>query len=329
VVATEGGLLDSFGIRAESETVWRELLLSPRANLGDIADACKLPVDEVEKSLEELLDARLLRRADSTLGVAAIDPKLSVETHIAVEERRVAERAAMLASLRARIPEVTAEYERGRAASGEQPGFEVVTGLEKIRKQLYLSSDLAVGEVRSITNVPALEPLIHAEPVDFRALDRGVQMRTIISACGLNDPDVYQALLRRARKGEEIRTMAEAPTEFVVVGTDLAALAVDSRNPELGAIFVRVPSIVGILIFLFDELWMHSAPVFGDPASLPQGRSGRILALLALGATDVKISRTLGIGVRTVRRDVSDLKQTLGAASRAEVVAAAARKGWL
>jgi DNA-binding NarL/FixJ family response regulator len=44
---------------------------------------------------------------------------------------------------------------------------------------------------------------------------------------------------------------------------------------------------------------------------------------------DESIARALGVGPRTVRRDISELKDALGVNSRAEIVAAAAKRGWL
>jgi DNA-binding NarL/FixJ family response regulator len=55
----------------------------------------------------------------------------------------------------------------------------------------------------------------------------------------------------------------------------------------------------------------------------------RVLELLAVGYTDVRIARTLGLAERTVRREVSDLKDTLAVSSRTEIVAAAFRRQWL
>jgi hypothetical protein len=46
-------------------------------------------------------------------------------------------------------------------------------------------------------------------------------------------------------------------------------------------------------------------------------------------AEDERIGRTLRVGVRTVRRDVAELKSTLGVTSRPEIPAAAKLKGWL
>jgi DNA-binding NarL/FixJ family response regulator len=55
----------------------------------------------------------------------------------------------------------------------------------------------------------------------------------------------------------------------------------------------------------------------------------RVLELMAAGVKDDRIARILGVGSRTVRRDIAEIKESLGASSRTEVVAAAVRQGWL
>jgi DNA-binding CsgD family transcriptional regulator len=111
----------------------------------------------------------------------------------------------------------------------------------------------------------------------------------------------------------------------------VAILAVDPENPRKGAIFVQEPGLLQLLIYLFDHLWSEADPVFNTSvdSEAPVGRPARILELVAGGVKDERIARTLGVATRTVRRDIADLRERLGVTSRAEIVAAAVRRGWL
>jgi DNA-binding NarL/FixJ family response regulator len=51
--------------------------------------------------------------------------------------------------------------------------------------------------------------------------------------------------------------------------------------------------------------------------------------MLASGLKDEGIGRVLNTGVRTIRRDVAELRELLWVSSRTEIVAAAIRRGWL
>jgi DNA-binding NarL/FixJ family response regulator len=117
----------------------------------------------------------------------------------------------------------------------------------------------------------------------------------------------------------------------MIYDNDLAVLPIEPANMQRGAIFVRVKSLIEALVLMYDHMWSVATPIFCAPTAdtAPSGRPARILELLALGNKDVAIARSLGIGVRSVRRDVAELKQQLGAKSRAEVTVAAIRKGWL
>jgi DNA-binding NarL/FixJ family response regulator len=82
---------------------------------------------------------------------------------------------------------------------------------------------------------------------------------------------------------------------------------------------------------MFDRLWTQASPVFDLPedSDLPTPRVARILESITLGMTDDRIARSLGVGPRTVGREIAILKDTLGVNSRTEIVAAAAKRGWL
>jgi DNA-binding NarL/FixJ family response regulator len=65
----------------------------------------------------------------------------------------------------------------------------------------------------------------------------------------------------------------------------------------------------------------------GSAPLTPQER--KLLSLLAAGSTDESAGRRLGLSARTVRRMVANLLTRLGAGSRFQAGAEAARRGWL
>jgi DNA-binding NarL/FixJ family response regulator len=325
------GILAQFGLDAATEAIWRSLLATPSATVEEVARMAGLTTPNVHAGLGRLLDARLVRVSSTPSGVVVIDPTLAVESHIATEERRLAERAAALAAIRAQLPEVAGEYDRGRASLGHEPGFEVVVGLEEIRRHLYLAAQGKRRECRNVIPNPRADALRDADQIDFDALARGVRMRTIVGSAGLETPGTYEVLKDHACHGEEIRKITAPPAQMVVLDDDLAVLPVNAAHESEAALFVRAQSMINALIYLFEALWTDASPVFiaAQDDLAPDGRSAQILELLAAGAKDDRISRALGVGVRTIRRDISEIKATLGVSTRTQVVAAAVRKGWL
>jgi DNA-binding CsgD family transcriptional regulator len=95
-------------------------------------------------------------------------------------------------------------------------------------------------------------------------------------------------------------------------------------------ILIRQPSIVGALTLLFESYW-DKASVLPDlePGGTRVDLRSNLLAQLAAGAKDEQIARTLGLGLRTVRRRVADLMIELGVDTRFQAGVEAARRGWL
>jgi DNA-binding NarL/FixJ family response regulator len=95
--------------------------------------------------------------------------------------------------------------------------------------------------------------------------------------------------------------------------------------------FIRQRSLIDTLILMYDYLWTLACPIFTTAIDdgTPTGRPAQVLELMSLGFKDESIARSLGLGVRSIRRDIVLLKTQLNVSTRAEVVAAAVRKGWL
>jgi DNA-binding CsgD family transcriptional regulator len=324
-------VLARLGIPPDAEVVWRLLMTSPSADIAQLSRQSGLTHPAVVAAIETLTTEQLVRTAASPTGVLAIDPSLAVETHILRAERQLAATAADLAAMRVRIPELASDYARGRAASGEEPGFEIIVPIEEIKRQIWLGSDRTVSLHRNLVHTQTAEGLRDAKHSDEDSLRRGVVHRTIVGPRELTDPDFFGELANLHRLGESVRTHPEIPTRLIIFDRHLAILPVDPANMDLGAMFIRVRSVVDLLIFMFDQMWSVADPVFDAPAgATPTAeRHARVVELLAVGTKDERMARTLGVGVRTVRRDIADLKTTLGVSSRTEIVAAAIRKGWL
>jgi DNA-binding NarL/FixJ family response regulator len=179
-------------------------------------------------------------------------------------------------------------------------------------------------------NVQA-ESVRSALAADAESLGRGVHQRSIIGTSDLADPEVYEALRSLHALGEEIRALPDVPTQMMIMDRDLAVVPRSAKDEAQSAIFIREPALVALLLHLFEHMWAAAIPVFGDSRSpgAPSGRPARVLELVAVGVKDERIARTLGIGTRTVRRDIAELREQLGVTSRAEIVAAAIRRGWL
>lgn len=324
-------MLEPFGVPPEAERVWRFLLTNPNSNREEIGASTGLTTAAVEAATEALSAARLVQRSPTPAGIVAIDPTLSVESHVGRAERQLFDSLEALSALRAQIPSLADQYARGRASVETRPGIEIINSLEDIRRQIYLSAEGCKRQSLNLHRSTTAAGFKDSEASDRELTARGVHCRSIISADVLRDPEIFSGLKDAHGFGELFRTLPEVPTRVLICDRTLAVVAIDPDNINHGAMFLRVRSLIDLLVLLFDQMWSAADPIFAEPTGslAPSGRLLRTLELLAIGTTDERIARTLGVGPRTIGRDIAELKAALGVSSRAEIVAAAVRRGWL
>lgn len=323
--------LTEVGLSADADLAWRVLIRAPDLSLADLAATAGLSRAAAAAVVGELGAAGLLRRADVALGWVPVEPTVAVEQRIAAEQRQLAERLSSLSAMRADLADLSADFSRGCERLAPRMEMEILTGLENIRTYLAAASTNAKVEILSMMTRVSMEGLECARPVDFGSLARGVAGRTLVDSAALDDPDRLAYFEALSAVGEKTRAVPTVPARMLIYDREFAVLPVDASDIGRAAVVVRAHTIVGSLVFLFEQLWADAAPLFvpAHNSDRPDGRSARVLELLAMGRKDESIARSLGVGVRTVRRDVAELMTALGEKTRPATVAAAIRRGWL
>jgi DNA-binding CsgD family transcriptional regulator len=279
---------------------------------------------ELEAELAPLVERGLVVHSDGL--VFALSPHLALGRLGELEARRLLDGERALASLRAAIPDYAAE-ERGAELVGSalQP-VEVHAGpeVEAVVDALIRST---TGEVLLIHTVewldrpgwPKQDTLITREA----AGGRGV--RSIYPTEALHRPQWLATVRRWAELGEDVRLFPSPPLRLMVFGVQAALVPVESGSSPARRVIVRTPGVVDALRLLFETLWRQSVSL---PGTQPAGdrQSTQILKLLAAGAKDETIARQLGLSLRTVRRRVAELSSELGATTRFQAGAEAARR---
>jgi hypothetical protein len=285
---------------------------------------------ELGDLIDLLLDKQLVREAESPAAVVALDPSLALEAHMARAEREMAQQEEAFAKLRMQLPQLADNYESGRLDAGHLPGFEIIASIEETDRQIDLMVDRIQQDVRSLEHLPPMAAHTSDSPQQIDLLRRGVRDRLIVSPQVLSR-SAHTVLEKWGMLGHETRTLPIVTTRLKIYDHELAILPVDANHMSLGAIFIRVRSVVDLLCLQWDYMWSIATPLFTEAheASAPTGRTARVLELLLLGTTDERMARTLGVGTRTIRREVATLKTDLAVSSRPEIGAAAIRRGWL
>lgn len=319
-------MLEAIGLDDDHTAVYRMLLATPSADLGEIGRSTAIPVLRVQAIVGELERIGLLARQGSAPGrVVASPPSLALRPMLLERERRLTEAHEALVQL--------SELYRQGALQREVPDVvDVVLGPEAVRQrlgQLQASAERRV-DVFVLREVAIVGGDENVE--EDRALARGVRYRVVIEASVLE----REGFLDQARAvmplGEEIRVRQSVPTRLFIADGELALLPMYSHGDRKvsGALLVHPSGLLDLVNAMFEEYWRSSTRLVEDGGLAPdEAVDGDLLNLLLLGLTDAAAGAQLGISVRTVQRRVAELMERVGVTTRIQLGAEAARRGWI
>jgi hypothetical protein len=158
------------------------------------------------------------------------------------------------------------------------------------------------------------------------ASGRRLQARSVHAADSLDGTGARVAAELEAR-GAAVRVAPRIPLKALLFCGRAALIKADPARPQADELLVvRAPTLVAALGVMFELVWERATPLrrVADGAAVPD--TG-LLELLAAGCQDEQIAAQLGISVRTVRRRVAELLESLGARTRFQAGAQAARRG--
>ncbi|MCK0113039.1 LuxR C-terminal-related transcriptional regulator [Ornithinimicrobium sp. F0845] len=256
--------------------------------------------------------------------------------------RRAAELEARARSTRSTANELGALWRASRNDPGEPhyAGVDMLRSVDQVVLATYSLTATAEHHIRAFMD---------ASPAALRLLleqDRPISRPKVPSSAISLVVDValfaHDGLLGRlealAGSGQRIAVGDGLPFSGLVVD-DSAALVDLSRHDARadGSFVTRRPAPVAALGALFQSAFDLSTPLGSTSARTVDGtdqpplleRDRRVLSLLATGATDQQIARSLSVSTRTVERRVAILMRGLGAATRFQAGVQAARRDWI
>ncbi|MFE2560896.1 LuxR family transcriptional regulator [Streptomyces sp. NPDC059352] len=194
--------------------------------------------------------------------------------------------------------------------------------------------ELIDGATHSIDMVHARGPSLSAQAArlswaehELRRAAAGVKVRLLAVPSRLDGDFVRDQL--RSENPVEIRVAAVPPLQALVVD-GRTALVVAGPAGGGRVSLIRAPEVVHAMRSLFRGVWSGATPasdglVFGERTALAR----RILGALQRGITDEAAARELEVSVRTYGRHVAEIMAALGASSRSQAGARAAKLGFL
>ncbi|MEU6599852.1 helix-turn-helix transcriptional regulator [Streptomyces flaveolus] len=292
-----------------------------------------LTMAELESAVTSLTDLGLLRpESDDPAMLRPVNPDLVAAVVTTSIESAIRTQQAELHTIREHFANLRDHY---RKSVSRLPvlGIEVVPGPQEVRAALTMASQQCAHEVLACQPGGSRSPevLQEALPRDTAMLARGVRIRTLYHhTARFNGPSQEYVAMLSAR-GAEYRTRHQLFGRLIVFDRRLAFIP--QSGDTWGAVVIREPSTVSYLCDMFEQEWSQATPFSNAAADgldlVAKDIDRTILRLLAAGMKDATIARRIGMSLRTARRHIADIMETLGAESRFQAGVLAARQGLL
>jgi hypothetical protein len=314
-------------VSADDERRYQQVLPLSGSPLSDVATALGVDTDRVAQSLSGLTDRGVVHLDDDRLVVLRTDQALAAA---------ISREAAAADLARDRLDDLASAVPL-LVAAGTRPGPGEVEDVHALDGELSSGGNalelLTAMIEQSSGDLLFLRPDAWMMPresaiskVVASAVSSGRRSRAVYPLRALHESP--EALHLRVDAGEEVRLIDDLPTRLMIIGVTHAILPEPLGFSDSPRLLVRQGALVGALTLLFELFWEKAVPV----SELSGTRSNErtfLLRQLQAGARDEQIARTMGLSLRTTRRRISELMIELGADTRFQAGAEAARRGWL
>ncbi|MYR60336.1 TrmB family transcriptional regulator [Streptomyces sp. SID625] len=337
-------MLEAAGVSQMQESVYRVLVMSGHATVGDIARRTGTPRADSEKTLEALVAMGLATHADGAPGrFRAVPPDVALLPRI----KRSTEALDLARTEAARLIETHRETVR-RHDAGQL--LEVITGAEALRQHLKQIQTHAREEMLWFCKAQYVAMPSGSNAEEYEALARGVRYRVLYEQAFFDDDGAVDNVATGMRAGESARAVPSLPLRLAVADRSVAIFPLVPGGPqgspdEPTTALVRDSNLLSALVALFESYWENAVPLhLTDDATTPQALlteepasprtrlspvDSRLLSLLVAGVTDKAIASHMNLSRRTVQRRIQSLMERAGAETRMQLAWQAARREWL
>ncbi|MGW7529834.1 LuxR C-terminal-related transcriptional regulator [Streptomyces sp. NPDC054783] len=328
-------VLGVLGLEPVAEAVYAALLQHPQSDLSNLLAVTQLPEAEIRTALDDLADRAFVRSSrDIPGGLRVVSPQIALDLMVRRQEADLARRAQELAASKAAAAEAVAAF-GSLVPNTPVDGAERLVGMDAIEAKLEILAKELRHECLSVMpgGAQSQASLDASRPLDADALGRGIAILTLYQDSVRNDLATHTYAHWLTENGGEVRTAPLLPPRMLIFDREVAVVPIDPANTKAGALCTREPGIVASLVAVYEQAWATAVPLGAaatrDTDSGLTSSERELLALLARGMTDEAAAKRLGIGLRTVRRQMAALMERLGASSRFEAGLKAAQRGWL
>ena len=324
---------ETVGIPESEARVYEALIPPGQATVAGLAGRTDLAPARITRALTALVDRGLVTRTPGRpVRYAAVAPSLAGSVLIAKREHE-------LGRLQQHLHKLDEAFQAGREARERDRSVEVIEGPSKVYRAFVQIQRSARYEVRSFDKPPYfVPPGEHGDEgpnlEERQHLAAGqVSYRVVYDPESVTLPGRMENILDGVRSGERARTGPALPAKLVISDDTVAIVSSAADHRKDIAYVLHPSSLLDLTIGLFEAAWSRATPITraenNDPEDVFGPQQRKLLSLLASGATDAVIARTMGSSVRTVQRHLHELMEQMGARTRFQMGLEAVRRGWL
>ncbi|RDI19352.1 regulatory LuxR family protein [Lentzea flaviverrucosa] len=221
--------------------------------------------------------------------------------------------------------------------SAEDEGISVVRGQDGILNVYEEMMGEARGEFWGCDRPPYADrrPAVSDQVAVFlRKKSEGIRFRMLFDTAVLTVPNGLQRLRGARISGQEVRLLSGTPFKIAIADRSTALIASSDGSELDTALLVRPSPVLNVVVAFFEMFWAAATPLrmelqsgSGDGSPISE-QEHDLIALLVAGLAEDQIAEKLGLSVRTTRRKIHGLMETLGAETRFQAGVKATRLGW-
>ncbi len=303
----------------------RALLAGPAGDLfREIITAGTLDADDPRFAeghpshalLALLVDLGLVREDDRAGAWVAVDPAAVQSGVVSPMGRQIVELLDESAAWADTFGALSQTFRR--TPVGDSPISEI-RGLPSINQFLEAAVDDAEHELLTAQPAGARRAVILEQAVDrdLRALERGVQMRTLYQHTARRSRATRDHVERILEQGAKVRTLDEFFNRLIVIDRRLAVIP--GGSPDV-ALAIHDSNLVSYLADVFDRSWERAREYDERGGSSESDIASEVrqltVRMLTEGHSDPASAKRVGVSTRTYASYVAALKAEYGVETR-------------
>ncbi len=319
---------------SHTNRIYEYLVAHPGSTQLGVSEALGLSMTEIEPSLQFLQDTHLIASSKSDDGtIIAHSPDLAIATLTSDAQKEISQLQTSVAEQKAHLVQFESIFSRAKASALQQSGYEV---LESSRTINRLIDELTRETKKSLFEAHpghghSADTQVEGIEIDRQLRAKRVKRRTLLHASTRSHAPSIRAVRAQTEIGCQVRTLEDVPVRMFIFDDTSAIISRNAFPSDRAAIYTQDTAITNLLVQMYSHMWSQ-ATVF-EIDDLPQQELTpiqlSILKLMAAGYSDASAVKRLAISLRTYRRQVAEIMETLQAESRFQAGVVAAQRGLL